>query len=105
MRDLLPNKINEYESGIVNLDSFLNKGTHWVCYIKIGYIVEYFDSFGNLAPPIELQKYFNSGLHQTSIRYNYFPRQLENTINCGHLCLDFLTSRSNDLFNWKNITA
>jgi hypothetical protein len=90
MRDSLPPKIRENESGIVNLDSVSGKGTHWVCYRKQGLIVQYFDSFGNLRPPIELQRYFNSGPYYTQINYNYFPIQREDQVNCGHLCLDFL---------------
>lgn len=93
MRDVLPLKINENECGVVNLDSVLGRGTHWVCYNKRGYLVEYFDSFGNLCPPLELQNYFNS-VYKVIIKYNYFPKQKENTINCGHLCLDFLAKRS-----------
>jgi hypothetical protein len=93
MRDALPLKIKENESAIVNLDSIKGEGTHWVCYFKEGFHVQYFDSFGNLKPPIELQKYFNSGAHRTLVRYNYFPRQQGNTVNCGHLCLDFLAVR------------
>lgn len=93
MRDYLPPVVNENETGVVNLDSINGRGTHWVCYSKRGYEVEYFDSFGNLRPPLELQNYFNSGSHRVVIRYNYFPRQNENTVNCGHLCLDFLARR------------
>lgn len=93
MRDTLPEQIKENESGIVNLDSIRGDGTHWVCYYKEGFHIEYFDSFGNLKPPIELQNYFNSGPHSVSVRYNYFPKQKGFTVNCGHLCLDFLLVR------------
>lgn len=94
MRDLLPRKIYENECGIVNLDSSRGEGTHWVCYKKKGFIVQYFDSFGNLRPPVELQRYFNSGGYYTEVSYNYFPLQKENEVNCGHLCLDFLTKHN-----------
>lgn len=93
MRDMLPQKIHVNETGIINLDSTKGRGTHWVCYYKTGDNVEYFDSFGNLRPPIELQRYFNSGPYTVSVKYNYFGRQKENTVNCGHLCLDFLAQR------------
>ena len=46
MRYTLPNKINDNEVGIVNLDSVKNKGTHWVCYYKNKDKCYYFDSFG-----------------------------------------------------------
>ena len=93
MRDSLPLKINENESAVVNLDSIKGDGTHWVCYYKEGNHIDYFDSFGNLKPPIELQRYFNSSSNLVSVRYNYFPQQKLNSINCGHLCLDFLAKR------------
>lgn len=93
MRDLLPSKINSNECGIVNLDSILGGGTHWVCYSKRGPHVEYFDSYGNLRPPIELQRYFNSDAHGVTVKYNYFKKQKFNSVNCGHLCLDFLNTR------------
>lgn len=94
MRDLLPHNISEIETGIVNLDDNNGKGTHWVCYTKNGFRVQYFDSFGNLKPPVELQRYFNSGPYHTEVRYNYFPIQKEDEVNCGHLCLDFLASHT-----------
>lgn len=93
MRDQIPSQINSIESGIVNLDSVYGIGSHWVSYFKRGPLVEYFDSFGNLRPPLELQRYFNSTDRAVTIKYNYFPRQIENSVNCGHLCLDFLNVR------------
>lgn len=86
-RDNLPNHFKYQESAIVNLDSENGIGSHWVAYKKIGGKVYYFDSFGNLPPPIELQKYFKG----CSIEYNYIKHQSYNTLNCGHLCLYFLS--------------
>lgn len=48
MKDMLPNKVNKYECGIVNLGSFNANRTHWVCYYKKGKVNYYFDTFGNL---------------------------------------------------------
>ena len=86
MRDNLPRyKPWKNECGIVNLDSLKGPGTHWVAYCKKGKLIEYFDSFGNLQPPIEIIHYL--GLN---IKYNYTKYQDFNTFNCGHLCLKFL---------------
>lgn len=94
MRDMLPKRIHENESGVVNLDSVHGSGTHWVCYRKRGMFLEYYDSFGNLPPPLELQQYFNSSRHPVIIKYNYFPQQKSwNSVNCGHFCLNFLSVR------------
>lgn len=89
MRDSLPRKIYTKERGIVNLDSNRGPGTHWVAYKKNGSQVIYFDSYGNLSPPLELLSYFNSN-GPTHISYNYDVYQKFNTVNCGHLCLRFL---------------
>jgi hypothetical protein len=88
MRDRLPEKPNIYESAIVNLDTSLGEGTHWVCYKKIKNKVYYFDSFGNLKPPLELQRYFGD----CDIYYNYSRKQSYNSVICGHLCLQFLSN-------------
>lgn len=90
MRDDLPKRVRKYERGIVNLDSINGPGTHWIAYKKIDRKVLYFDSFGNLRPPAELIKYFNSN-GSCIILYNYNIYQSFNTSNCGHLCLKFLT--------------
>lgn len=86
-RDRLPSRPKLKESAVINLDQEKNKGTHWVTYRKIGKEVNYFDSFGNLPPPLELQIY----LKGCNIRYNYKRYQKFNSSNCGHLCLKFLT--------------
>lgn len=88
MRDSLPNtKPWKNESMILNHDSMKNNGTHWTCFIKINKNVYYFDSFGKLAPPLELIKYLGSDckIYFNSERYQKFD-----TIICGHLCLSFL---------------
>jgi len=86
-RDKLPLRPKFRESAIINLDKESGTGTHWVAYRKIGKQVKYYDSFGNLTPPIELQKYFEG----CNIEYNYNTYQKYNTTNCGHLCLQFLS--------------
>lgn len=93
MRDLLPTKVFENESAVINLDSIHGEGTHWVCYRKRGFDVEYFDSFGNLKPPLELLRYLNSGPYQVVVKYNYFSKQNPTSVRCGHLCLEFLAER------------
>lgn len=88
MRDNLPDR-NPWknECMVLNLDSIKNSGTHWTCYVKCGNNVRYFDSFGKLAPPLELIDYLGS---DCSISYNSEQFQEFDTIICGHLCLRFL---------------
>lgn len=75
------------ESAIVNLDDKDGPGTHWVAYKKKKNDVMYFDSFGNLQPPLDLMKYFDVG---SNVQYNHENYQDYDTVICGHLCLKFL---------------
>lgn len=86
MRDALPSAPRKIENAVVNLDSRHGVGSHWVAYAKNGNAVEYFDSFGNLKPPLELVEY----LKNCKITYNRDTYQNYNTSNCGTLCLKFL---------------
>lgn len=87
MRNDLPSSGPHYrESAIINLDDAEGTGTHWVSYRKIGNNVSYFDSFGDLRPPIDLMMY----LGVDEIKYNPKRYQNFNTYICGHLCLQFL---------------
>ena len=88
MRTSLPHTPKVNESAIINLDADDGPGTHWVAYRKIRNCVEYYDSFGDLRPPIELRRY----LAGAKIYYNYENEQRPNTVNCGHLSLRFLLS-------------
>lgn len=88
MRDSLPkSKPWQYECMIVNHDSIENNGTHWTCFAKINSDAFYFDSFGKLAPPLEIIEYLGSECH---VFYNSKQYQQFNTNICGHLCLKFL---------------
>jgi hypothetical protein len=85
-RDDLPRKPNEIECGVLNLAKLSEHGSHWTAYYKNKNEVNYFDSFGDLAPPIEIQKYFK----KCNILYNYSNYQDFDSFMCGHLCLKFL---------------
>lgn len=86
MRDEIPKTPLPIECGVINLDCAKNPGTHWVAYAKYYDYVEYFDSYGNLRPPMEFINY----MYKRSIYYNYDNIQKNNSYNCGHLCLKFL---------------
>jgi len=89
-RDNLPNKIKKYECGIINLDSQIRPGTHWVCYRNINQFCEYFDSFG-LKMPTEVQKYLSTSGKQ--IIYSGDEIQERNSVLCGYWCLYYLIER------------
>uniref|UniRef100_A0A8D9A9I4 Ubiquitin-like protease family profile domain-containing protein n=1 Tax=Cacopsylla melanoneura TaxID=428564 RepID=A0A8D9A9I4_9HEMI len=92
--DEIPKKPGKYEIGVVNLDKSQNRGTHWCAYVKKDNTVYYYDSFGNLRPPLELKTY----LTHSKILYNYDTDQKYGSVNCGHLCLKFIKETSENLF-------
>lgn len=77
----------ERECGVMNLHTSDEPGSHWTAYCKEGQVALYFDSFGNLRPPEELLKYLGSDV---IVYYNHKKCQSYGTVNCGHLCLEFL---------------
>ena len=83
MRNELPRRPLNRESGILNLDGVSGRGTHWVCWYKNKPEGDnfYFDSFG-VQPPKELIEYFSS-----PILYNTEKIQPDGEVVCGHLCL------------------
>lgn len=90
MLNTLPKRPWKREASIVNLDNSSGEGTHWVCFKKNQNTVDYFDSYGDLRPPVEIQKYL-SGAY---ISYNRTRYQKGNSEICGHLCLAFLVNKS-----------
>ena len=90
-RDTLPNQINETEVGIVNLDSHIGPGTHWVVYRNVDkQICEYFDSFGLIMPP-EVQKYLQT--NNDKIIYSTDEIQERDSVLCGYWILYYLLER------------
>lgn len=85
MRDEFPRKPWKNERAIFNLDNSCGKGTHWVCYKKIGLLVYFFDSSG-VEPPSEFVRY----MKKYRISVNDKRYQEPRTNNCGQLCLLFL---------------
>ena len=94
-RDALPEKPFENESGIVNLCTADEAGSHWVAYFKNGKKRIYFDSFGQITP-IEIQNYLKTSKEKgiAVIQRNTDAVQAINTHVCGQLCLFVLKALS-----------
>ena len=97
-RDSLPAYPNRNECGIVNLNTFSEPGSHWVCYFKTGKDRIYFDSYGQITP-YEVQKYLKmkNEINQQVIKRNTDIVQPAGTQICGHLCLYVLKSLSDGM--------
>ena len=89
-RDSLPDKILRKEVGIINLDTQLGPGTHWVVYRNVDSYCEYFDSFG-LIMPHEVMDYLRTSGKQ--IFYSGDEIQERDSVLCGYWCLYYLLER------------
>ena len=97
MRDELPIQPKINECGILNLNTHLQKGSHWTCWFKKGKERYYFDSFGEL-PPNELLKYLKTPLELEqdlpAIKCNAITVQHDQSQECGSLRLYVLKQMS-----------
>lgn len=91
MRDTLT-KPNKKESGVLNLDTSENPGTHWTCWVKRNSLIMYFDSYG-LPPPLELLDYFRKDKKYNGLYYSSMIVQPIDTVICGHLCVFIINSK------------
>lgn len=95
MRDELPNKPNEIECGILNLENSYQPGSHWVAWYKNKNKKYYFDSYGVTNPPKELVKYLGK---DNLLCNDYQYQKFNDPPICGHLCLQFLEVINNYFF-------
>ena len=97
-RNNLPNKIKKGVY-VINLDEYENTGTHWVAlFVKPKYTV-YFDSFGIVHIPKEINKFICSkaldfvighAVGNNDIKSNIFGIQAYDSIMCGYFCIEFI---------------
>ena len=78
------------EVGIINLDTRLGPGTHWVAYRNGPNHSEYFDSFG-LIMPNEVKTYLSQ--NGKLIYYSGDEIQERDSVLCGYWVLYYLLER------------
>ena len=90
MRDTLPLYPFNVESGIVNLNTSKQAGSHWVCYYRNKTEGVYFDSYGQITP-VEIERYLKTSSEfdrgKEVIQRNIDIVQAANTSACGQLSL------------------
>ena len=84
-RDNLP-KIKD-GAYVINLDEYSDIGTHWVALYVHNTDVTYFDSFGVVHIPKEIQAFIDRSL---SITTNIFRIQAYNLMMCRYFCIGFI---------------
>ena len=71
---------------VINLDEYVDIGTHWVAlYVKSNKVI-YFDSYGVEHIPKEVKKFIGN----REIKANIFRLQAYDSIMCGYFCIELL---------------
>jgi len=83
MKDQYKGKPGRNKSGIVNLHSTGQPGSHWVMWYNLPDKCVYIDSYG-LAPPKKLESYLRKG--NKELLYNDKQFQHDTTASCGLFC-------------------
>ena len=81
---------------ILNTDSYIQNGSHWVCVFIDNYLktIEFYDSFGK--PPNECVQVFINILKKYNSSYNYIQnkkQQQKENIECGIYCIRYIIER------------
>ena len=76
---------------VMNLDEYVDVGTHWIAlFCNINKIV-YFDRFGVDHVPEEIKKFIGN----KNINTNIFRVQANNSVMCGYFCIELI-----DFIDW-----
>ena len=78
VKSSFPTVVQDRECGIIN------KGGHWVCYLRDGDKKYYFDSF-NKKSPLKLVRYLGNNVVYNKIRVQNYDENI-----CGELCIKVL---------------
>jgi len=89
-RDTIPDDLT-HGSGIINLETSEESGSHWVCFYSFVDHVFYFDSYG-LQPPEEF-------ISKSTQRIKYSNSEIQNadSIMCGYYCIHCIESLDNGM--------
>ena len=84
-RNNLPLKIKD-GAYLINLDEYIDVGTHWIALFCNKNEVVYFDSFGVEHVPKEIKGF----VENKNIKGNIFRVQANDSVMCGYFCIGFI---------------
>ena len=84
-RNNLPKNIKD-GAYVINLDEYVDVGTHWIALFCNRNEIVYFDSFGVEHVPEEIKEFIGN----KNIKANIFRVQANNSIMCGYFCIGFI---------------
>ena len=84
-RNNLPKKIKD-GAYVINLDEYVDVGTHWIALFCNRNEIVYFDSFGVEHIPEEIKEFIGN----KNIKANIFRVQENDLVMCGYFCTGFI---------------
>ena len=84
-RNNLPKKTKD-RAYVINLDEYIDVGTHWIALFCNRNEIVYFDSFSVEHIPREIKKFIGN----KNIKANIFPIKANNSVMCGYVCIAFI---------------
>ena len=72
-------------ASVINLDEYIDVGTHWIALFCNRSEIVYFDGFGVEHDPEEIKEFIGN----KNIIANIFWVQANNSIMCGYFCIEF----------------
>ena len=84
-RNNLPKKIKD-GAYIINLDEYVDVGTHWIALFYNRNEIVYLDSFGVEHVPEETKEFVGN----KKIKANIFRVQANDSAMCGYFCIGFI---------------
>ena len=92
-RNNLPKKIKD-GAYVINLDEYVDVGTHWIALFCNRNGIVFFDSFGVEHILEEIKEFVDrpssSALQNKNIKANIFWVQAKNSVMCGYFCIGFI---------------
>ena len=84
-RDNMPKKIKD-GAYVINLDEYVDVGTHWIALFCNRSEVVYFNSFGVEYVPAEIKEFTRN----KNIKAKVFRVQANNSVMCGYFFIGFI---------------
>lgn len=86
-KDMVPKTIPNNTGIIVNLNNLGQSGSHWVCIVRKNNKCLYYDPFGIIHMPKEIEKCVLNSVNSKNVFISNGQNQHLVSIKCGYYCL------------------
>ena len=101
-KNVVPKSIPDNTGIIVNLNDLGEKGSHWVCAVRKNNKCLYYDSFGVIHMPKEVEKCLLNSVSENNIFVSNGQNQYLVSIMCGYYCIKMCKSILLDGMDFKS---